>query len=413
MNPDGTGAANISFSFPRDSTMGAVSLNTSAAPFPSIGTEGCAVNTPACGPNNENARGLFFSGTIFGVEFLGIGGAHATGKLQYLYLSDDTDATIDFRFLDIWAGSGGSTKGVSAAHTLGDRLYFGMQDTGGNKPYFFALVSTVQAPGLNAVVGLQPTAGTHVLDLQGDELPDLGQKMGNSAPVVLIDSITDFNARIYVANNGGMVRATTNLPLSPAFAPGHWVKASPTRVEFTAKASVTTPKTASLLPSDRAFPAMVSFKGRLYAARNTTTGPQLWGCDPQGDLACDPADWILIAANGQGDTQLTQLNDAANTTIGLLAATANTLFIGFNNASGVQIFKTTAATPTLRSDFTGQLGCVAGVAGCNGLGGKGLGAPATNTRILDAKAMTFNAQSWLYVVAGNATAPVQVFRVSP
>ncbi len=133
-------------------------------------------------------------------------------------------------------------------------------------------------------------------------------------------------------------------------------------------------------------------------ARNTVLGPQLWVCTPGLDAFCAPSEWSLVAPNNVGDGQLSQFNSLGNQTIGLLAASATTLFIGFNNPAGVQIFKTTAAVPASRTDFTGTAGCVAGSAGCQGLGTDGLGAPAVNRQIFDARVMTFALSSWLYLV---------------
>ncbi len=402
MNPDGSAPATHSFAFARDPGVGAAHANGSAAPYPSIGAPGCAANTPACGPDNENGRGLFFSGLINGVEWMGVAGA-STGKIDYVYLSTDTDPTLDFRFVDLSNGLGGATRGLSAAHVFRNRLYLGFPDTGGSRPYLQALLVTPPAPGLNTVASPQIAAGANVLDLQGGVMAGIG---GN----YIIDAINDFNDRLYVANTGGIIRSTTNLPQGAGFAPADWVPTTPSAAAYLPKGSVVTPKTSGILPSDRAFPALVAFQGRFYAARNTTVGPQLWGCTPGADFQCQPAEWSLVAANSAGDGQLSQFNDAANTSIGLLAATATALFIGFNNNTGVQIFKTTALTPTA-ADFTGRAGCVASTTGCQGLNGDGLGAPLINRQIFDARALTFGANDWLYLVTGDGTAGVQIWRI--
>lgn len=409
MNPDGTGPINNSFSFLKDVGTNATHKNSSVAPYPSIGSLGCVANTAACGPNNENGRGLFFSATISGVEYLGVSGAHpSSGKLEYVYLSSSPGPAVDFRFVDLSTGLGGQTRGLSAAWAFSNRLYLGFPDSGGNRPYFLSLLSPVPSPGLNAVVSTTPTALTDVLNLDGDRLPGLGENAGNSG-AQLIDVMADFNDRLYVANNGGIVRSTTTTPRSPQAFPADWTTATPTAAAFTAKTSITSLKVSGFIPSDRAYPGIARFNGRLYAARNTTAGPQLWGCTPVG-LVCPPASWALVAGNSTGDVGLTQFNDPANTSIGLLVATPTALFVGFNNASGIQVFKTGVTFPTVRSDFAGTTGCVAGVAGCAGLGSNGLGAPALTTQILDARALTFGTGSWLYLVAGNGTGAVRVWR---
>jgi hypothetical protein len=184
--------------------------------------------------------------------------------------------------------------------------------------------------------------------------------------------------------------------------------ATPSAGSYAAKTSVTTSKMADLTPADRALPAFASIGGKLYAARNTTAGPQLWVCTPGATQACDPANWSLLAANTSGDAMLTQFNDAANTAVTLLAATSTHLYVGFDNAGGVQLYRSVTATPGTSADFTGQGGCSAGSASCQGLGGNGVGAAAT--RIFDARALTYNGRDYLYLTAGTGTAGVSVFR---
>ena len=411
MAPDGTSPANHAFAFARDAVGGQTHKNTSAAPYPSIGAQGCTINTPSCGPDNENGRGLFFAGMFGATEWLGAGGAKSGGQLDYIYLSSDTDPTIDFRYVDLGNALGGATQGTSAAHFFNNRLYLGFPDSGGNRPYLIALLVPPPIPGLEGNVGTSPTAGVTVLQLDGDRLPGIGQNAGNNAPVEIIDTLTDFNDRLYVANNGGIVRSTTNVPRSPQIAPTDWLTSTPTAAAFTAKTSSTTAKVADLIPSDKAFPAIVAYQGRLYAARNTVSGPQLWSCNPGVDGFCAPSEWSLIAANSAGDLLLSQFNDGSNATIGLLAATSTTLFVGFNNVMGIQLFKTTVAQPTSRSDFTGAAGCVAGSVGCQGIGTNGLGAPMLNRQIFDARTLTFGTASWLYLVTGNGAAGVRVSRI--
>ncbi|MEN8162266.1 MAG: hypothetical protein ABFS41_19500, partial [Myxococcota bacterium] len=56
----------------------------------------------------------------------------------------------------------------------------------------------------------------------------------------------------------------------------------------------------------KAVPQMAVFRGRLYAARNTTDGPQLWGCDPAVAARLNPRDqfrliraWEVLEATGR------------------------------------------------------------------------------------------------------------------
>jgi hypothetical protein len=344
--PDGSAPESVSFAFPRDTT-GNSSQNNSAPPYPSIGRTLCNDDTHECGPDNEDGRGLFTSGVIAGTGWLVVGGARSGGDLDYVYMTPDTGTSLDFRYVDLSQGLGGGTEGFSAMHVFTGRVYLGFPDTGGSRPYLLALITTPASPGLDAQ---EPT---HYLDLEGDKMPRL-----STAGNAIIDTFQDFGSRLYLANAGAWIRSTTTLPGPYGDSPGHWAVCMPSAAAYTAKTSLLTAKTANLEPADRAVPQMASFKGRLYAARNTTAGPQLWGCNPAtGGSAtdCDPGDWFLVAANSSGDLQLSQFNNPGSTRIALLAATPDFLYVGYDNPSGIQVFRTSSATPLARADFEGEL----------------------------------------------------------
>jgi len=131
-------------------------------------------------------------------------------------------------------------------------------------------------------------------------------------------------------------------------------------------------------------------------------------CDPGADLACDPGDWKLLGANGKLDPKLSQFDDNGNHDVTLLAATASHLYVGFDNAAGVQLYAAQTATPLNRSDFAGANGCNAAQAGCVPIGGAGLGAAAK--QFFDGKALTFASGEQLFVAAGDGTGPVRLYR---
>ena len=133
-------------------------------------------------------------------------------------------------------------------------------------------------------------------------------------------------------------------------------------------------------------------------------------CDPGADLACDPGDWQLVAANGKLDPKLSQFDDGGNKSVSLLAATASHLYVGFDNASGVQLYRARTATPVSRADFAGASDCNAAQhpAGCAGIGGSGLGAGATH--LFDGKALTFPSGEQLFVAAGDGATAARLFR---
>ena len=137
-----------------------------------------------------------------------------------------------------------------------------------------------------------------------------------------------------------------------------------------------------------------------------------WCSRPGSSTDCDPGDWSLVAPNSTGDTQLTQFDDSANAALSLLVATPRLLFVGFDNGSrGVEVWRTSVPLPASRSDFTGALGCSAAQspAGCEGVGGNGLGAGAM--RLFDAQVVGAPGTESVYLTAGDGAGPVGLFRL--
>ena len=427
-NKSGTGGVSVDLEglagrsfgfFLHKDTTGNVSQNTSAAPYPSIGTAGCRVNTSECGPDNEDGRGFFFSGRVGTQEWLGIGGGKSGGDLDYVYLGQDTDDlnTMYLRHVDLSAVLGGNTRGFSSALFFRDRLYLGFPDTGGARPYLLVLKRFPTAdPGYNAA------SGTDVDNLVADEMPGIGASgtPRNNASVQMIDAMAGFNDRLYVTNNGGCMRSTTPTPRAFSSFPGDWTSCTPSLAAWSSHLGRTTSKTADLEPADKAVPQLAVFQGKLYLARNTTSstgvrGPQLFVCGPEkagSTLDCDPGDWSLVAPNSTGDTQLTQFNDPDNVSLSLLVATANALYVGFDNASrGVVLLRAPTAAPVSRDDFKGREGCSAAQypSACVGLAGNGLGAGAT--RIFDGKVLGASGGELVFLTAGDGIGPAGLYRL--
>ncbi|MFL5358667.1 hypothetical protein [Archangium sp.] len=414
---DGLGGRSFGFFLYKDTAGSNLSQNTSASStYSSVGATGCAANTAACGPDNEDGRGFFFSGRVGTQPWLGIGGARSGGDLDYVYLGQDTDdlGTMYLRYLDLSLLLGGQTKGFSAALFFQDRLYLGFPDGGGSRPYLVVAKRLPTAdPGLDASVGVDAE------NLQADKMPGVGSggSPSNKASVQMIDTLTAFNDRLYVANNGGCMRSTSPTPRAYGTAPADWASCTPSLSAWSSLTSKTTPRTADLEPADRAVPGMAVFQGRLYLARNTTVGPQLFMCTPgtSGSTTdCDPGDWSLVAANSTGNTQLTQFDEPGNTALSLLMATSRSLFVGFNNGTkGAVVLRSSGAPPipTASADFVGKEGCSAAqlAAGCEGVGGNGLGAGAT--RLFDGVVAGAAGSESLYLTAGDGTGPVGLYRL--
>lgn len=403
MLPDGTMPEKVTFSIAGD-TGAFKNANSSPAPYPSLGYSGCAQNTAQCGPDNEDGRGLFTSGLIAGTPWLIAAGSRSGASLLHIYLTPDTGTALGFDYIGMGKVMGGDLEGASALAIFHDRIYLGFASNKSVRPFLTMINRTPVPPGYD-------TSAVDQVDLAAAKMPGIGASAAtnpNPAPAQGIDSIFGFNDLLYLGNNGGWMRSTNNNPAAYSSAGTDWAVTTPSAAAYPAKASLTTTKIGDLTPADRALPAMAAIGGKLYAARNTTTGPQLWVCTPGASLACDPSNWSLLAPNTIGDTMLTQFNDATNTAVTLLAASSSHLFVGFDNGGGLRLYRSGNAAPASLADFTGQGGCSASSTSCAGLGGNGLGAGLT--RIFDFRALTYNGRDYLYLTAGTGTAGVRAFR---
>ena len=417
MSPTGGTITGSDFSFLRDFT-GNVHQNTSTDPYPSIGWTGCTPNTSECGPDNEDGRGLFWSGVMGGYEWLIAAGARLGGDMNYVYMTQDTGSVLEFFYMDLSVLLGSQTFGISSAHVFSDRLYLGFPDDSGSRPYFISVLTTPTTPGLDAVGNGGSTCDPLLhdsCDLRAKDMPGIGKSSANS----IIDVIWDFNNRLYIANNGGIVRSTVDQPLGYSSFPGHWEFVTPTNTDYSSLTSITTSKTSDLEPADKAVPSMASFGGKLFFARNTDDGPQLWSCMPgvvSGPLPatasdCDPGDWQLIAPNTVGDVLLSQFNNANNTHISALVASPTHLYVAFDNmVDGVVLFRTNSSSALSAADFEGEGGCAANLhpSSCEGLWANGFG-DALNSRVFSSIVFSDGGDDYLYVVVGDGTDAVKLF----
>ena len=401
--PDGSSPDDVDFAFAGDTNLQNNALSPATGPWPSLGYAGCTQSTTQCGPDNENGRGFFGAGTFNGTETLVALGARGNGGLLHGYSTTSAAvAPLPLGSFRLDAITSGEMREVASMLVAGSRVYFGFND---NKAHLVYADSLSGSPNFT--------------DLNASQMPGVGS--GNGASRKLIDSMATFNGLFYFANNGGCERSEVANPipyglLDPLLGllgGSDWASCTPSSSAWTSKTSVTTTKTSGLTPADRAVPGLVAWSGKLYLARNTTAGPQLWACAPGSNGGCDPGEWSLVAPSSTGDTTLTNFNDAALTAVTLLAATAQHLYVGFDSASGVQLFRTSATAPAARADFEGLNGCSAAghPASCPGLSGAGLGSALT--RFWAAQAMTFSGKEYLYLTAGTGSAGFSVYRLMP
>ncbi|WP_242341183.1 DUF11 domain-containing protein [Anaeromyxobacter sp. SG66] len=400
MQRDGTGQESLALTFPRDPGVGSTSSSAGPWPHMTLGYTGCTA--AACGPDGEDGRGLLTSVSFAGDEWLVLGGARSSGELDYVYLSRASASPLDFSYVDLSTVLGANTRGVSAALGAGGRLYLGFPDNGGSRPYGIALLRAPTAPGLDAA------QGTDALDLGLHDAYNAAY--GGFTAISIVDAMAELGGRVYFFDDVGCLVATGQAPATKS----DFLGCSPaTSAAYDRKQSVAPPRQFDLEPPDKAWPQAVAWNGRLYAIRNTTTGPQLWSCDPAGGAdpaVCDPTDWTLLAADA---AYRTRLGYPGVTAASMLLATPSHLYLGLDDpGAGLHVFRTRAALPAI-SDFTGLDGCAAGTPGCQGLGGDGLGTPAL-THILDAKLVSSpDGRTDLFFTARGGSSPFQLIRMDP
>ncbi|NVB85093.1 MAG: hypothetical protein HOV81_42395 [Kofleriaceae bacterium] len=395
---DGTTQQSATFAFAKD-TIGNKTSNP-ASPLTSLGAIGCSHDTVSCGPDNEELNGAIDAVTFGGTDWLTAWNGTTKGT-AYLYMTPDTDAVLDFRYVDLTSTlASGTTTGISALAGVGSSLYIGLSGKTTSSATLIALTTTPVAPGLDAT-------STNAINMRLDRLPgwtSIDDPEG-------VDAIGNSGGIVYLANKNAWVRATT---ISPQPIPAicgtcfpDWTTITPTATAYTARASRAVLGAVRMDARDRAVPQIVTFGGNLFVARNTTVGPQLWTCNPTFNR-CSSSDWRLVAPNSTGDALLTQFNDASLTSITMLVATPSLLYVGFDSAAGVRVFRSTNAAAAVRADFEGLDGCSAAQhpATCGGFGGNGFGDP-NNTRIFDAKVV--GSRVWMTV--GDGTVPAGLVMV--
>ena len=365
MQPDGTLPEAVRLAFLTDP---AGVKNTVSSPppssFPSLGFLGCLPNTLQCGPDNEDGRGLFTAFTSGGTEWLFASGDRQTSVLKHSYFTTDSSTAPSFAFTRL--SLGGGMRGATSAAVLGTTLYVGIADGGGS--------------GVPAVVPIaSPFDSNHVGSIMFPA--SLLSTVGTS----IVDSMAVFNGALYAANAGGCGR----------YDGASWPSCKPSAWTLT---PVTTSKKSDFVPADKAVPAMVQFGGRLFAARNTTAGPQLWVCAPAASQPCTASDWTQVAPNSTGNPPLSQFDNSSLGTVSLLVATSQHLYVGYDSAGGIALLRSTVSSPATRSDF--QPWATAGLG-------------ANLTQIVDGQALTFGPNEFVYLSARAASGPVRVYRVAP
>jgi len=490
-NPDGSNPINVGFAFAKDSDH-----RNDASSYSSIGFSGCTpdVNTVnrACGPDNEDGRGLFAVGNLGGESYLFLGGSRkptdgaSDPEFDYLYYTSDSDNTLDFKYIDLGEVTGEKTQGLSAMTILDNRVYIGMAKTQagegyGNLPDFGRVnfssgsIEGDCSPGHNCDVTGSAGGITNGVRLRIDRMPYFGgatsyhflydpkENAGvNWAYIVGVDSLFVFNEKIYGANggypavdhNGSIIRSNNSNPrkCDKPDSCDDWTEIAPRNHpqwhNSNSRFSLELVKTYDLIPADKAFASFAEFNGKLYVTRTccscsaqneefsngdsniipgctdstmllseryTNRETQIWRCDPERTGSADSCesgnydsasgyagDWTLVdGVSGSGDG-LTNFGDTGNHSITLLITNGSHLYVGFDNANGVEIYRTKKGItePSIEDDFERVGGAIA----------DGLGDPDHMKEIYSAISISRGLDHYLYVSIGLGGSPVAVYR---
>lgn len=471
---DGSAPESVSFSFAKDNN-GSGSSDTSrnpatsrdggtaVPPFVSLGHHGCtssgasaAANlSTGCGPDNEDGRGVFATGTLGGTPYIFVGGARSSAygtspNFNYIYYSSDTAAGLNFKYIDLASITGSKTSGTSSMLITGDRFWGGYAkvNAGAYSPDFgYVSFNSADSVGsCTAGASCDADDGTMGRRTYINYIPYFGgNSLGgtqNSSPnwgyIVGVDSMYVFNGYIYAANgglhkvghNGSIIRSTVASPTAQCSSPAsctQWTEVAPRSNSAWHGASsnwfsIELTRTYDLIPADRAFSMFAEFNGNLYVTRticvttassatgisssvsnvagctdgtDTNRRAQLWKCTPGADLKCDAADWTLVADDGNG---ITNFGDSGNRTITMVIKNGSYLYVAFDNTSGMQVWRTSTSNPGSSSGSWEKVG------------GNGFGDTANVKQFFSAVSVQSGGVYYLYVSTGNSGTPVRVYR---
>ncbi|EKR09519.1 lipoprotein adhesin LigB [Leptospira kirschneri] len=463
-NYDGTFPESIFFSFTQDkNATNRASSRDGGIPVPNyvtIGHTGCTLNsadiTTGCGPDNEDGRGVFATGSLDKKSHIFIAGSKPR-RFNYLYYSSDTDTNLNFKYISMGKITGLATAGTSSIAVLDDRIHVGFakKNQNLNAPDFGKITFNTSEHNRCAIVNnCEASDGYRGNRFRIDRMPYFGggsvdavnyktHKSDNSSInwgyYVGIDSLFVFKEKLYAANggfpnslhNGSIIHSTSANP-SPCEGINRCSSWKDTAPRSNPKwhnsphnnwFSLELTKYRDLIPADKAFSQFAEFNGRLYVTRTicvtkedhsglrqslqtlkgctdgsyTNRRPQLWKCDPTltGDTTtCEAKDWSLVGDNGTG---FTNFGDDSNHSMTMVVASGSYLYVGFDNENGIQIWRTNLENPGSSSHDWEPIG----------IGGL---RDVTNRQIYSAiSGMNFGV-NFVYISVGNKDQPVKIYR---
>ncbi|WP_061218126.1 Ig-like domain-containing protein [Leptospira weilii] len=325
---DGTSPESVFFSFAKDA-VGEQSSNTAlsgiSANYVTMGHAGCTRNSAdivaGCGPDNEDGRGVFATGSLGGRPHMFVAGSKSLGGLDYLYYSSNADAGLDFKYIDMGTITGALTAGASSIAVFDNRVYVGFakKNNRSNAPDFGRITfhtsdstrcvigsncdATDGQRGSRFRIDRMPYFGGESLDDEykgrvgstarfirtlaagnnGNKLDQLGGSTANWGYYVGIDSLFVFKEKLYAANggfpnslhNGSIIRSKS---ANPAACEGKnrcsgWEDAAPRSNSKWHNSpnnnwfSLELVRDRDLIPADKAFSQFAEFNGRMYVTR--------------------------------------------------------------------------------------------------------------------------------------------------
>lgn len=462
-NPDGSSPEVLSFEFGKDTTGSSTSSNSATTrdggiavpPYVTMGHTGCTTNSAntltGCGPDNENGRGLFATGTFSGTDYLFITGGKSGGNNDYLYYTSDTDSKLNFSYLDASDifDNGSSTGGASISgnsvtesiKVMSGKIYWMVPGNKSYRPYF------VKLNNLNQESKYANGDGTMLRMRYMDGFGYSGSPYNRADNVG--GNLSVFNDRIYAMNSGAITNNSSTCSLNTSYSSGSceqlggwirsnnndpanctsggctdWTDISPTSSKYRQYFTNVLTSLADLIPAEKPIPAIAEFNNQLFVIRNACqtsrwnwgcTGstcsddeacpsgqeiPQLWKCDPTiggNTTECDANEWSLVAENGL--TGKTNMGDSGNKKVSLLVTNGTRLYVGYDNANGVEIWRTMngVTDPSSEADFE-QIGV------------DGLGDTTNNLELYSGVSLSQDGVYYIYVSTGKSGQPLQVYR---
>jgi hypothetical protein len=110
---------------------------------------------------------------------------------------------------------------------------------------------------------------------------------------------------------------------------------------------------------------------------------------------CEAGDWSVVADNGSGISNFSSLGNHSAT---LLVRNGNYLYMGFDNNSGIEIWRTSVNNPGSNSGEWQKVSS------------NGLGDSVNMLNIFSAISVPVNTLSYLYVSTGKNSVPLKIFR---